>query len=64
MNTHIQAIFKECCIIMDKKNNKFRDQKESDRQRNPPKKNLPRLKGPFQVHKAEKKNAGIKIKKL
>ena len=49
INTHIRAIFRECCIIMGGRNNKLKDQKgldqkKSGRQRNPPKEILPRVK--------------------
>ena len=33
INTHIQAIVKECCIIMGGRNNKLKDQKDLDQKR-------------------------------
>ena len=49
INTHIRAIFRECCIIMGGRNNKLKDkndlgQKVSGTQRNPAKENLSRVK--------------------
>ena len=49
INTHIQVIVRECCVIMGGRNNKLKeqkglDQKGSGRQRNPPKEILPWVK--------------------
>ena len=65
INTHIRAIFRECCIIMGGRNDKLKDQNGLDQKRSGSKETYQKKschgsKGPFQKHMAGQKFIYVK----